>query len=141
MEEKNKSIASMNLTNATGEDYKRLLENTTVIENDNFLQRSEYMDKYDGSRLFKREGPSKGYVSKKAGDESDFWSGGKLCYDDEKLKKELIYLPNNRESYTLKQIPPEFYNKEFNRTVTRISEYSNAKYSGGVFINPQFLSC
>ena len=139
--EDNKEIASMNLSNAKGEDYKKLLENTKVVEHDNFLQRSEYMDKYDGSRLYNREGPPKAYVSKRAGDESDFWSGGKFCYDDETLKKELIYLTNNRESYTYKQIPPQFNNKEFNRTVTRISEYSNAKYNGGVFKNPQFLSC
>ena len=40
-----------------------------------------------------------------------------------------------------KEIPPQFKSKEHNRTVTRISEYSNAMYNGGVFQNPQFLSC
>ena len=72
---------------------------------------------------------------------SDFWAGGKFCYDDPILRKELIYLPNNRESYCKKEIPQQFKNKEHNRTVTRISEYSNALYNGGVFKNPQFLSC
>ena len=122
------------------ENMKNLIENIT-LENNNFLQKTEYRDKFDGSRLYNRQGPSKVYVSKRAGDESDFWSGGKFCYDDPILRKELIYLPNNRESYCKKEIPPQFKNKEHNRTGTRISEYSNAKYNGGVFLNPQFLSC
>ena len=122
------------------ENMKNLIENIT-LENNNFLQKTEYRDKFDGSRLYNRQGPSKVYVSKRAGDESDFWSGGKFCYDDPILRKELIYLPNNRESYCKKETPPQFKNKEHNRTVTRISEYSNAKYNGGVFLNPQFLSC
>ena len=122
------------------ENMKNLIENIT-LENNNFLQKTEYRDKFDGSRLYNRQGPSKVYVSKRAGDESDFWSGGKFCYNDPILRKELIYLPNNRESYCKKEIPPQFKNKEHNRTVTRISEYSNAKYNGGVFLNPQFLSC
>ena len=122
------------------ENMKNLIENIT-LENNNFLQKTEYRDKFDGSRLYNRQGPSKVYVSKRAGDESDFWSGGKFCYDDPILRKELIYLPNNRESYCKKEIPPQFKNKEHNRTVTRISEYLNAKYNGGVFLNPQFLSC
>ena len=122
------------------ENMKNLIENIT-LENNNFLQKTEYRDKFDGSRLYNRQGPSKVYVSKRAGDESDFWSGGKFCYDDPILRKELIYLPNNRESYCKKEIPPQFKNKEHNRTVTRISEYSNAKYNGSVFLNPQFLSC
>ena len=120
---------------------KKLIENTTIVENNNFLQQSEYRDKYDGSRLHNREGPSKVYASKRAGDESDFWAGGKFCYDDPTLRKELIYLTNNRESYSKKEIPAQFKSKEHNRTVTRISEYSNAMYNGGVFQNPQFLSC
>ena len=78
-------------------------------------------------------------VSKRAGDESDFWSWGKFCYDDPTLRKELIYLPNNRESYCKKEIPAQFKNKEHNRTA--ISEYSNAKYNNEIFQNPQFLSC
>ena len=123
------------------ENYKNLIENTSISENNNFLQRSEYRDKYDGTRLYNRQGPSQVYVSKRAGDESDFWAGGKFCYDDPILRKELIYLPNNRESYCKKEIPQQFQNKEHNRTVTRISEYSNAMYNGGVFKNPQFLSC
>ena len=121
--------------------YKNILENTKVLETSNFLQFSEYRDKFDGSRLYNREGPSKVYVSKRAGDESDFWAGGKFCYDDPILRKELIYLPNNRESYCKKEIPQQFKTKEHNRTITRISEYSNAMYNGGVFKNPQFLSC
>ena len=122
------------------ENMKNLIENIT-LENNNFLQKTEYRDKFDGSRLYNRQGPSKVYVSKRAGDESDFWSGGKFCYDDPILRKELIYLPNNRESYCKKEIPQQFKNKEHNRTVTRISEYSNALYNGHVFKNPQFLSC
>ena len=122
-------------------EYKNLLENTDVEKSKNFLQQSEYGEKYDGTRLYNREGRSKVYVSKKAGDESDYWSGGKYCYNDPILKKELIYLSNNRESYTRKEIPAQFKSKEHNRTVTRISEYSNAMYNGGFFKNPQFLSC
>ena len=122
-------------------EYKNLLENTDVEKSKNFLQQSEYGEKFDGTRLYNREGRSKAYVSKKAGDESDYWSGGKYCYNDPILKKELIYLSNNRESYTRKEIPAQFKSKEHNRTVTRISEYSNAMYNGGVFKNPQFLSC
>ena len=122
------------------ENMKNLIENIT-LENNNFLQKTEYRDKFDGSRLYNRQGPSKVYVSKRAGDESDFWAGGKFCYDDPILRKELIYLPNNRESYCKKEIPQQFKNKEHNRTVTRISEYSNALYNGHVFKNPQFLSC
>ena len=130
----------INIKSKDPENMKNLIENIT-LENNNFLQKTEYRDKFDGSRLYNRQGPSKVYVSKRAGDESDFWSGGKFCYDDPILRKELIYLPNNRESYCKKEIPPQFKNKEHNRTVTRISEYSNAKYNGGVFLNPQFLSC
>ena len=140
MEDK-KDISKMDLTSQTPENYQKLIENTTIVENNNFLQQSEYRDKYDGSRLYNRQGPSKVYVSKKAGDESDFWAGGKFCYNDPILRKELIYLTNNRESYCKKEIPPQFKSKENNRTVTRISEYSNALYNGGVFKNPQFLSC
>ena len=126
----------------TSEFYKKLIENTKIRENSNFLQKSEYRDKYDGSRLYnKKEGPSKVYVSKKAGEESDYWSNGKLCYDNPILKKNLIYLSNNRESYCKKEIPKQFENKENNRNVTRISEYSNALYNGAVFKNPRFLSC
>ena len=139
--EDNKVISTMDLTSQTPENYKKLIENTTIVENNNFLQQSEYRDKYDGSRLYNREGPSKVYVSKRAGDEADFWAGGKFCYDDPTLRKELIYLTNNRESYCKKEIPAQFKSKEHNRTVTRISEYSNAMYNGGVFQNPQFLSC
>ena len=139
--EDEKDISKMDLTSQTPENYQKLIENTTIVENNNFLQQSEYRDKYDGSRLYNRQGPSKVYVSKKAGDESDFWAGGKFCYNDPILRKELIYLTNNRESYCKKEIPPQFKSKEHNRTVTRISEYSNAMYNGGVFQNPQFLSC
>ena len=139
--EDNKVISTMDLTSQNPENYKKLIENTTIVENNNFLQQSEYRDKYDGSRLYNREGPSKVYVSKRAGDESDFWAGGKFCYDDPTLRKELIYLTNNRESYCKKEIPAQFKSKEHNRTVTRISEYSNAMYNGGVFQNPQLLSC
>ena len=134
MEEQKK----MDMTSTDQENSKNLLENIS-IENNNFLQKTEYRDKFDGTRLYNRQGPSKVYVSKRAGDESDFWSGGKFCYDDPILRKELIYLPNNRESYCKKEIPSQFKNKEHNRTVTRISEYSNAKYNGGVFLNPQFF--
>ena len=120
---------------------KQLLENTKIAENTNFLQRSEYRDKFDGSRLYNREGQSQIYVSKKAGEESDYWLTGKQCYDDPDLKKNLVYLSNNRESYYTKDLPKKFENKENNRTITRISEYSNALYNGHVFKNPRFLSC
>ena len=141
MEEAKNPEKKMDMTSTDPENYKRLLKDTTISETDNFLQKSEYRDKYDGTRLYNRQGPSKVYVSKRAGDESDFWAQGKFCYDDPILRKELIYLPNNRESYCKKEIPPQFKSKENNRTVTRISEYSNALYNGGVFKNPQFLSC
>ena len=124
-----------------GEFYKKLIENTKIAENSNFLQKSEYRDKFNGTRLYNRDGPSKIYVSKRAGDESDYWSGGKLCYDDPVLKKNLVYLSNNRESYCDKELPKKFENKDYNRTVTRISEYSNALYNGAVFKNPRFISC
>ena len=140
MEEKKEEI-KMDMTSPTPENYKNLLSNISISENNNFLQKTEYRDKYDGTRLYNRQGPSEVYVSKRAGDESDFWSGGKYCYNNPILRNELIYLPNSRESYCKKEIPLQFKNKEHNRTVTRISEYSNAKYNGEVFVNPRFLSC
>ncbi len=135
-----KNETKKNIIPETPEYYKQLIENTIIAENSDFLQKSEYNDKYNGSRLYNKE-ISKTYVSKKAGDESDYWSAGKLCYDDPILKKNIVYLTNNRESYCFKELPKQFENKEMNRTVTRISEYSNAMYNGGVFKNPQFLSC
>ena len=137
----NKLIKTMDLSFADVAACNRLLENTQIVENQNFLEVSEYADKFNGSRLYNKGGPSKVYVSKRANDESDFWKGGKYCYENPILKKEIVYKTNNMESYTGSSIPPEFVNKEHNRTVTRISEYSNALYSGGVFKNPQFLSC
>ena len=122
-----------------GEFYKKLIESTKV-ENINSLQKSEYRDKYDGSRLYNKE-ISTMYVSKKAGDESNFWSTGKIGYDDPILKKNIIYLTNNRDEYCHKELPKKFENKENNRTVTRISEYSNALYNNAVFKNPRFISC
>ena len=139
--EKQPTEKKIDITSTDPKSIDNLLKSIKISESDNFLQKSEYRDKYDGTRLYNRQGPSKVYVSKRAGDESDFWSGGKFCYDDPILRKELIYLPNNRESYSRKEIPQQFKNKEHNRTVTRISEYSNAIYNGGVFKNPQFLSC
>ena len=139
--EKQPTENKIDITSTDPKSIDNLLKSIKISESDNFLQKSEYRDKYDGTRLYNRQGPSKVYVSKRAGDESDFWSGGKFCYDDPILRKELIYLPNNRESYSRKEIPQQFKNKEHNRTVTRISEYSNAIYNGGVFKNPQFLSC
>ena len=134
------STKKFDITSTDPENCKNLLENIT-IENNNFLQKSEYRDKFDGTRLYKRQGPSQVYVSKRAGDESDYWSVGKLCYDDPVLKKNLVYLSNNRESYCDKELPKKFENKDYNRTVTRISEYSNALYNGAVFKNPRFISC
>ena len=139
MEEQN-STKKFDITSTAPENCVNLLKNIS-IENNNFLQKTEYTDKFDGARLYNRQGPSKVYVSKRAGDESDYWSGGKLCYDDPVLKKNLVYLSNNRESYCDKELPKKFENKDYNRTVTRISEYSNAKYNNEVFLNPQFLSC
>ena len=140
MEENKKN--KIDYISRTPEYYKKLIENTKIAENSNFLQMSEYRDKFNGSRLYNREeDKSQSYVSKRAGEESDYWSDGKLCYDDPILKKNLVYLSNNRESYCQKEIPKKFENKEYNRTVTRISEYSNALYNGAVFSNPRFLSC
>ena len=123
-----------------GEYYKKLMENITIKESANYLQKSEYRDKYDGSRLYKNESSTM-YVSKKAGDESNYWSTGKICYDEPILKKNIIYLTNNRDSFCSKELPKQFENKGNNRTVTRISEYSNALYNNSVFKNPRFISC
>ena len=138
--ETHKTKEKINLYSKSPENCKKLLENMTLQSN-NFQAKTEYRDQFDGTRLYNRQGPSEVYVSKRAGDESDFWSGGKYCYNNPILRNELIYLPNSRESYFKKEIPLQFKNKEHNRTVTRISEYSNAKYNGEVFINPRFLSC
>jgi len=135
-----KNETKKNIIPETPEYYKQLIENTIIAENSDFLQKSEYNDKYNGSRLYNKE-ISETYVSKKAGDESDYWSTGKLCYDDPILKKNIVYLTNNRESYCFKELPKQFENKEMNRTVTRISEYSNALYNNAVFKNPRFISC
>ena len=135
-----KNETKKNIIPETPEYYKQLIENTQIAENSDFLQKSEYNDKYNGSRLYNKE-ISETYVSKKAGDESDYWSTGKLCYDDPILKKNIVYLTNNRESYCFKELPKQFENKEMNRTVTRISEYSNALYNNAVFKNPRFISC
>ena len=135
-----KKETKKNIIPETPEYYKQLKENTIIAENSDFLQKSEYNDKYNGSRLYNKE-ISETYVSKKAGDESDYWSAGKLCYDDPILKKNIVYLTNNRESYCFKELPKQFENKEMNRTVTRISEYSNALYNNAVFKNPRFISC
>ena len=123
-----------------GQYYKKLMENITIKESANYLQKSEYRDKYDGSRLYKNESSTM-YVSKKAGDESNYWSTGKICYDEPILKKNIIYLTNNRDSFCSKELPKQFENKGNNRTVTRISEYSNALYNNSVFKNPRFISC
>ena len=123
-----------------GEYYKKLMENITIKESANYLQKSEYRDKYDGSRLYRNESSTM-YVSKKAGDESNYWSTGKICYDEPILKKNIIYLTNNRDSFCSKELPKQFENKGNNRTVTRISEYSNALYNNSVFKNPRFISC
>lgn len=135
-----KNETKKNIIPETPEYYKQLIENTIIAENSDFLQKSEYNDKYNGSRLYNKE-ISETYVSKKAGDESDYWSAGKLCYDEPILKKNIVYLTNNRESYCFKELPKQFENKEMNRTVTRISEYSNALYNNAVFKNPRFISC
>jgi hypothetical protein len=135
-----KNETKKNMIPEIPEYYKQLIENTIIAENSDFLQKSEYNDKYNGSRLYNKE-ISETYVSKKAGDESDYWSAGKLCYDDPILKKNIVYLTNNRESYCFKELPKQFENKEMNRTVTRISEYSNALYNNAVFKNPRFISC
>ena len=135
-----KNETKKNIIPETPEYYKQLIENTIIAENSDFLQKSEYNDKYNGSRLYNKE-ISETYVSKKAGDESDYWSAGKLCYDEPILKKNIVYLTNNRESYCFKELPKQFENKEMNRTITRISEYSNALYNNAVFKNPRFISC
>ena len=123
-----------------GQYYKKLMENITIKESANYLQKSEYRDKYDGSRLYRNESSTM-YISKKAGDESNYWSTGKICYDEPIIKKNIIYLTNNRDSFCSKELPKQFENKGNNRTVTRISEYSNALYNNSVFKNPRFISC
>ena len=138
--ETHKTKEKINLYSKSPENCKKLLENMKLQSN-NFQAKTEYRVQFDGTRLYNRQGPSEVYVSKRAGDESDFWSGGKYCYNNPILRNELIYLPNSRESYCIKEIPLQFKNKEHNRTITRISEYSNAKYNGEVFVNPRFLSC
>ena len=138
--ETHKTKEKINLYSKSPENCKKLLENMKLQSN-NFQAKTEYRVQFDGTRLYNRQGPSEVYVSKRAGDESDFWSGGKYCYNNPILRNELIYLPNSRESYCKKEIPLQFKSKEHNRTVTRISEYSNAKYNGEVFVNPRFLSC
>ena len=82
MEETKNPEKKMDMTSTDPENYKKLLKDTKISESDNFLQKSEYRDKYDGNRLYNRQGPSKVYVSKRAGDESDFWGQGKFCYDE-----------------------------------------------------------
>ena len=57
--EENKTLPTKDLTSSNPENYKKLIENTTIVENNNFLQQSEYRDKYDGTRLYNRQGPSK----------------------------------------------------------------------------------
>ena len=104
-----KNETKKNIIPETPEYYKQLIENTIIAENSDFLQKSEYNDKYNGSRLYNKE-ISETYVSKKAGDESDYWSAGKLCYDDPILKKNIVYLTNNRESYCFKELPKQFEN-------------------------------
>ena len=138
--ETHKTKEKINLYSKSPENCKKLLENMKLQSN-NFQAKTEYRVQFDGTRLYNRQGPSEVYVSKRAGDESDFWSGGKYCYNNPILRNELIYSPNSRESYCKKEIPLQFKNKEHNRTITRISEYSNAKYNGEVFVNPRFLSC
>ena len=91
MEEAKNREKKMDMTSTDPENYKKLLKDTKISKSDNFLQKSEYRDKYDGTRLYNRQGPSKVYVSKRAGDESDFWAQGKFCYDDPILRKELLY--------------------------------------------------
>ena len=48
--EDNKEISTMDLSSTNPEKYKKLIENTKIVENNNFLQQSEYRDKYDGTR-------------------------------------------------------------------------------------------
>ena len=62
------------------------------------------------------------YVSKKAGDESNYWSTGKTCYDEPIIKKKLIYLtiieihsvlrnyPNNMKIKEIIELSQEFQN-------------------------------
>ena len=77
------SLPNLNISNQDVQGCIRILENVKIQENEgNFLEQTEYRDKYDGTRLYNRQGPSQVYVSKRAGDESDFWAGGKFCYDD-----------------------------------------------------------
>ena len=70
------------VNNADFEGCLKILDNTVIVEDDNFLKQSEYRDKYNGKRLYNINAQGKVYVSKRAGDESDFWAGGKYCYDD-----------------------------------------------------------
>lgn len=133
--------SKMDISNENVKGVLDILYNVQPNNKEDFLKTSEYRDFYNGERLYNRNLTSKVYVSKRANDESDFWKGGKYCYDDPTLKKEQIYLTTNRKDYGNFDIPDKFKSKEFNRTDTRISEYSNALYNNNVFQNPRFISC
>ena len=133
--------SKMDISNENVKGVLDILYNVQPNNKEDFLKTSEYRDFYNGERLYNRNLTSKVYVSKRANDESDFWKGGKYCYDDPTLKKEQIYLTTNRKDYGDFDIPDKFKSKEFNRTDTRISEYSNALYNNNVFQNPRFISC
>ena len=62
MEEQN-STKKFDITSTDPENCVNLLKNIS-IENNNFLQKSEYRDKYDGTRLYNRLGPSEVYEVK-----------------------------------------------------------------------------
>ena len=44
----------MDFTSSNPENYKKLIENTTIVEKNNFLKQSEYRIKYDGKKLYIR---------------------------------------------------------------------------------------
>ena len=57
MEKQNKD-QKMNITSTNPENYKDFLNNINILDNNNFLEKSEYRDKYDGTRLYNRQGPT-----------------------------------------------------------------------------------
>ena len=47
-----KQEQKMDITANDPENYKNLIKNIEISENNNFLQKTEYRDKYDGTRLY-----------------------------------------------------------------------------------------
>ncbi len=48
------------------------------------------------SNTYRLKFRTESYVSKKSNDESEFWKGGKLAYDDKNMKDNVVYQTMNR---------------------------------------------